>query len=127
MCSSLEFLSFSPVQTFMVIDGLPFQGLDLVFKLNTFLFLLLFLLMRPLQDSLCLLFIKGEFLLLLLVVLVHLCVLHLELRYVVTCLILVCTQVKLYDWTVTDGKRFSLFHTLSEIRINQVLFLVSLH
>jgi hypothetical protein len=118
MCSSLKFLSFSPVQTFMVIDGLPFQSFYLIFKLNAFLFLLLFLLMGPLQDSLCLLLVKGEFLLLLLVVLVHLCVLHLELRYVVTGFVLVCTQVKFYDWTVTDRKRFSLFHTLSEIRIN---------
>jgi hypothetical protein len=63
----------------MMVNGLPFQCLDLVLELDTFFFLLLFLLMRPLQDALGLLFVEREFLFFLLVVLVHLCVFHLKL------------------------------------------------
>ena len=79
MCTPLKFLSFPPIQTLMMVNGLPFQCLDLVLELDTFFFLLLFLLMRPLQDALGLLFVEREFLFFLLVVLVHLCVFHLKL------------------------------------------------
>lgn len=86
----------------MMVDGLPLQSLDLVFKLDSFSLLLLFLLVRPLQNSLCLLLVKREFLLFLVIILVHLCVLHFKLRDVVSGFVLVGFEIELNYGAVTD-------------------------
>jgi hypothetical protein len=62
--TSLQFLCLPPIESFVVVDGLSFECLNLILELNALLFLLLLLGVGPVQNPLGLFFVKSELLLL---------------------------------------------------------------
>ena len=96
----------------MVVDGLSFEGLDFALELLLFHVVVVLLCVRPILYPLGLFFVVGELFLLQILIFVHLRVLHLELRHVVSCFVLVCLQVQLHDGTVPDRQGLSLLHLL---------------
>ena len=115
MSSSLQLFSFSSVQSFMVIYGLPLQSLYLFLELNLLSLILILLSIRPLKDASGFFFVESKFLLFKLLVFVDLSVFHFELGDVVPGFILICFKVQLHNGAIPNWKSFSFPHFLKII------------